>query len=341
MIKGGKELISMQPMDYRFNNLSPIRALVVFNPISGIPTESPAQLVEILTELQAVNIHSEVYLVNPESDLSQVALSAVRRGIRTVVACGGDGTIDSVMGGLVGTRAALGIIPVGTQNNIARTMGIPLGNIRAAVEMLRGGYPVRVDVGFAQSGNSSRYFLETATVGLISALFPVADDIQHGNIARIGDLLATLVSAAPSQMTLNLDAGRKKLVTQGHVALVTNMPMLGMQFHVAPDVSYDDGKLDVVVFSNLNKLDLLGVAVQIVGGVPQDPRIQHFRARNVVIETDPKMPILADGFTLGEGELHVTLRKQALTVMADPRVAEVNMPASLPEPQRQRTSDYE
>ena len=293
-----------------------IKAKVIYNPNSGRTDLSAAQLMEVITRLQAWRIVPEVYLVHPKSNVPAVVSDAIRRGFRLVIACGGDGTVDSVMGALVGTPATLGIIPTGTRNNVALSLDIPRNNIAEAVSLLRRGRRLRVDVGVAQSGHASRYFLEAATVGLISALYPAADDIQHGNLARIGDLLATLVSMPIAEIHLSMDDGRQKVVTQGHIVLAANMPYFGANFQVAPDISFEDGLLDVLLYSNLTKLDLIGYAVQMAGGGTGDPRIRHYRVKSMVVRTVPRMPVMADGFLLGEGPLKVSIRRHGLAVMA-------------------------
>jgi diacylglycerol kinase family enzyme len=293
-----------------------IPAKLIFNPASGRPDQSPAQLLEILTHMQAWRIYPEVSIVRPGIRLDEVAGDALRRGIRLIVVAGGDGTIDSLAGALVGTDAVLGVIPTGTRNNIALSLDIPMGNIPEAVAILRRGRRLRLDVGCAHSGHNQRTFLEASTVGLISALYPAADDIQHGNLIRIGDLLGTLAAMPPAEMHLNLDDGRQKLVTQGHIVLVANMPYFGANFHLAPDIAFNDGLLDVFVYSNLTKLDLIGYAVQMAGGMPEDTRVQHFRVRSLVVRTVPRMPVMADGFMLGEGPLKVTLLSHGLAAMA-------------------------
>lgn len=103
----------------------PLRAKLIFNPISGRPEESPQQLVGILNEMQSRSILPEVFMVRPDSDVEGAVRSAVRAGIKLIVVAGGDGTIDSVAGALVGSSATLGIIPTGTRNNVAFNLGIP------------------------------------------------------------------------------------------------------------------------------------------------------------------------------------------------------------------------
>jgi diacylglycerol kinase family enzyme len=106
------------------------------------------------------------------------------------------------------------------------------------------------------------------------------------------------------------------VVTQGHIVLAANMPFFGVNFHLAPDISFDDGLLDVFVYSNLNKLDLLGYAVQMAGGIPEDDRVLHFRVRSLTVRTSPRMPVMADGFMLGEGPLKVSVKRKSLAAMA-------------------------
>ncbi len=294
---------------------------MIFNPIAGRPDLAPLQLLEILQAIQAKNILPEVHLVTPESQLEIVVRDAIDRGVQTILVCGGDGTIDHVASGMIDTEATLGIIPGGTQNNIARSMGIPLGNIPAAIDIITDGRRIKVDVGRVLCGPIERWFLEITTIGLLSALFPSADDIQHGNIARVGDFLATLVASAPSHLSIDIDMGKEILEVDGHVLLAANMPYLGMQFKVAPDVSFEDGYLDLVVYSNLTKIDLLGVAVQITGGVPNDPRIQHYRVRHLNVQADPPMPVMADGILLGDTPAEVSIYQQRLAVMANSQIA--------------------
>ena len=99
-------------------------------------------------------------------------------------------------------------------------------------------------------------------MGLFSALFPAADDIQHGDLTRIGDFLAALVASPPAEMHLILD-GKQKIKTLCHVVLVSNMPYIGPHFQVGTSASMNDGLLDVLLFADLSKMELLGFAVQV------------------------------------------------------------------------------
>lgn len=103
---------------------------------------------------------------------------------------------------------------------------------------------------------------------------------------------------------------------RGHVVLVSNMPFIGFHYQLGTVASFKDGLLDVLFFADLSKLDLLGYILQGVGeGKLEDARIQHFHVRRVDIDTQPSMPVMADGTVLGEGLVCIEIRRHALTVM--------------------------
>lgn len=306
----------------------PLLAKLIFNPGAGNPADSKAQLAELRTQLQTCKIEAEVYLVRPGSRIPAVAANAVRRGIPLVIAAGGDGTIDLAARALVGQAATLGIIPTGTRNNIARSLNIP-STIPEAVAILRDGQPLAMDAGRAISNKHRRYFIEGGVVGLGAALYAVADDLQKGDLSQVGDFLATFVAHPMSQIEIKMDGGRQ-ITTSAHMVLVVNTPYLAANLQVAPDIALDDGQLDVVVYANLSKLDLIGYAVNVATGTPQDLRIEHYRASRVRIRTNPPMPVNVDGYAFGEGSLSVTLHPHALNVMANLPVPSANTDGAIP-----------
>jgi diacylglycerol kinase (ATP) len=305
----------------RTTNLRRMKAKLIFNPSAGAMRGSPIEILDVIHEMQAWKLVPEAFLVEPGCDLSVVVQNALSQGIRMFVVCGGDGTILAVAGALTGTHATLGIIPAGTQNNVALSLGIP-SDIPAAIAILRTGRRIKVDMGMAASGKIVRPFLLACVVGVGSAIFPSADDIQHGNLGRIGDFLAALVASPPAEMCLVFD-NKQEIHTQGHMALVSNMPYIGPHFQVGAVAAFNDGLLDVLLFTDLSKLELLGYAAQkAVGGGTEDSRIQHFQARRVEMDTQPAMPVMADGLEMGEGPLHITVQRHALAVMVGEAASE-------------------
>ncbi len=306
------------------NKLKPIRVKLIFNPIAGSNDESPIQLMSIIKEMQAWGLVPETFLIEAGCDLSKVVKDSIEQGIKHIVVCGGDGTIESVAREMIGTQAILGIIPGGTANNVALSLGIPT-DIPSAIRLLRKGKRTKIDIGIATCGKTSTPFVEVCSVGLFSTLYATGDDIQHGDITKIGDFLSTFLATPPSTIHFTLD-NNKDVEKLGHVVLITNMPYVGRHYQVGELGSYNDGLLDVMFFSDLTKLDIIGYVIKGTGAnVEEDARIQHFHVKKISIETDPPMPVMVDGIKLGEGSVHIVIKKQALNVIVgDPVIKEAS-----------------
>lgn len=296
-----------------FDENTPVQ--LIFNPRSRENKESPDRLEKIVTELQDQNFRPEVYIVEPDRDFSDVIHRALEQHIMLFAACGGDGTVSAVAKELAGKRAALGILPGGTQNNIALSLGIP-DDISGSIALLREGRRRRIDMGRITCGKYGSAFLEFCSVGLFSTLFPSCDEIQHGNLTRIGDFLTEFASAPQARFDLVLDGGQKVSVTSP-MLFVTNMPYIIRHFQISEAQAYRDGLLDLLLFEDISKMNLMGYVL--TGPTPitdQDSRIQRLRARTADIIADPVLPVMVDGRVLEEkGEVHISMRKQSLTVM--------------------------
>ncbi len=311
-----------------FRSHAPQRALLIFNPRSG-GASAPDRLQAVVAALQAAGYRPEVYLVQPGTPMGAVVKDGLQRGQRLFVVCGGDGTIDSVAGALAGTRGTLGIVPAGTRNNVAFSLGLP-DDPTAAVAVLRAGRRLKIDVGLAAAGTERRVFLEACSVGLLSALFPATDEIQHGNLAKVGDLLGALIASPVAEIRLVVD-GQPALHTQAHVVVAANMLFVGPRFRVNPASALDDSRLDLVVYAELSKLDLLGSALQAATGGAEDPRIRHYCVQRAVVETQPPMPVVLDGFPFeASGPLRLSVWRRALNVIAGPSAPVQSTPQPAP-----------
>src|SRR5581483_629894 len=259
-------------------------AKVIFNFSSGNVAESQAQLERVMQTLRDMGLRSELTRVRPRTRIHHVATNAAERGIPFVVACGGDNTIDLAARGIVSTKSTLVLVPTGTRNNIARALHIP-SDLEQAVRLIQDGKRSRIDMGRANVLGHEAVLLELLTIGLPAALFPALDDAQKGKLTRIGDVLSTFISHAPATVTLNLERGKHKITVQALMLVVLNMPYLGANFQIAANVDYQDGMLDVFLYADLGKLDLLTYALQVSRGFTDDPRVRHVRVKQLTIET--------------------------------------------------------
>lgn len=305
-------------MSLTYANKHRKRIKLIFNPASGMAKRASHLLMDILKELQDYRFVPELFLTEPDTDYAGMVSDSLSQGIRMFVICGGDGTVSAVARALLDNDAVIGIIPAGTQNNVAYSLGIP-DDIRSAIKLLSTGKIVKIDAGVAACGSCTVPFMEVCSVGLFSSLFESGDDIQHGDISRIGDFLATLTASTPSKIRLILDK-KEEIEAPGHVVLVSNMPYIGRRFQVGSGESYRDGLLDVIFCAEIPKLDLMMgyILKRPVPNFPEDPRIKRFQVKNVVIESLPGMSVMADGITMGKGKVQIGIRRRALAVIAGP-----------------------
>jgi diacylglycerol kinase (ATP) len=156
---------------------APLRkAALFYNPLSGRRKKYRVQDVQAAASvLTAAGIEVEVAPTRAASDAAAQVRMAIRDGVDTIIACGGDGTVHDIIQGLATHNAALGIIPLGTANAMAHDLRLPM-NAEGAARALLAAVPKRIAVGKIDYRNfnglpSSRYFTVAAGVGLDAHLF--------------------------------------------------------------------------------------------------------------------------------------------------------------------------
>jgi YegS/Rv2252/BmrU family lipid kinase len=149
---------------------------MLYNPLSGPRQQRRlAKLQAAASVLADAGVELELVATGPNGEAGEQARRAVQAGCDTVLAAGGDGTVHDVLQGMVGSDAALGVIPMGTANALAHDLGLPLSPEGAARAMLQSA-PRRIAVGKVEyqdchRNSASRYFTVTAGVGADAQLF--------------------------------------------------------------------------------------------------------------------------------------------------------------------------
>jgi YegS/Rv2252/BmrU family lipid kinase len=254
-----------------------------------------------------------------------------------VIAMGGDGTLEAVLRGMVGRKTPMGIIPTGTQNNIAKSLGIPL-EMEEACALIASQHVRKLDVGRVKVKNGKKlFFFELTAIGLVAALYPKANKLQEGQLSKLKDVALTLLHQEPEPAVfLTLD-DESKVKVKTMLVVVSNAPMFGANFLVAPDATVTDGLLDISVYPEFSKTELLAYYAKIRDeGFSNNEKVQRFRARKIEIKTDPKMEVMADGVMLGKGKVTIKNKPGAVWMITpEDHVAPpalVNDAAELPAP---------
>ena len=284
-----------------------MRALLILNPTSGISTittlegtqTSPEENEEtILACLLAHGIEAEVQYTTPEDTGQGLAAQAAINHTELVIVAGGDGTVHAVACGLIGTEAALGIIPTGTMNNLARSLHIP-ETIEEACAVIAEGRAHAIDVGKI----NDHVFIEVAGIGLEAALFPAAEEFKspgvwstlHGMLSG----LRTLLAFRPATLRIALDNKKRRAINAIQVT-ICNAPFYGAHLQAAPEAVMDDGLLDIVVYRHFSKFEYLRHAFSISQGKRvYQPKIRRLRAHTLHITASIPVEIQADGVVYG------------------------------------------
>jgi Sphingosine kinase and enzymes related to eukaryotic diacylglycerol kinase len=232
-----------------------------------------------------------------------------------VAVAGGDGTVEQVASTLIGATVPLGIVPVGTFNNFARSLDLPMDGMEAC-QVILSGNARPVDVGFA----NGKPFFECLGSGLDAALYPLSEEIKSGRIGRLDDFLRRAYRYQRQRFVLTLDRPppealarisaneshrlREALMRKRNscvsisalMLMVSNRPYFGMNFAVAPEQRMDDGLLTVSVFSRYSKLQLWWHFASIAFGRREyRPKSIALRVGRLEINGPRKLPVHLDG----------------------------------------------
>ena len=260
------------------------RTLVIWNPAAGGGNGDTEARRRLEAALANAGLPFELF-ESTDADVTAVRVDdAVTAGVGTIVAAGGDGTVRSIAFRLLGRSTALGILPLGTAMNVARSLDIPL-ELDAAARVLADGAVRTVDVGNVRG----QPFLEIASIGLAAEVLADATRAGTGRIRAIVDLVRRAWRYPRTRMEIELDG---QLIGGRAPALaIANGRFTGRAIELAPEASMNDGKLDVIVFESFGGLELVVHLVRAIRGRPSDPRIRHYRATSVSVTSHRPLPV--------------------------------------------------
>jgi len=303
------------------------RVKLIANPGAGKAGEAAKDLKLVLGCLEKLGIKADVALAKPKEKATPIARRAVKNGYKTVIAMGGDGTLEAVMRGMVGSKVHLGIIAAGTENNIARSLGIP-EDLEAACGLIASDKARKLDVGQVKTRKGRKFsFFELATVGLSAAMYPDAAKAAGGKLSGVKDAVMTLIHQDPSpHVFLTLD-DESKIEVETMLVMVSNTPAFGKKFLVAPNASLQDGLLDISVYQGFSKAELMGYYAKVMDvGYSGDGKVQRYQARKLQVKSSPKLKVMADGIELGKGTVTIKMRPGALRVITPEKSPDLAKP---------------
>ncbi|MDD5092944.1 MAG: diacylglycerol kinase family lipid kinase [Dehalococcoidia bacterium] len=320
-----------------------MQAELIYNPYAGqvVVRREMEDVIALLKQRGWVVSLSETHR---PMEAAQLASDAVKRGAKVVIAAGGDGTVNEVGSGLVGTDVALGVLPLGTTNVWAMQMHIPTLNpmrpgtrvakmvagleeltswplpanyhkkmLLNAAQVLVEGRTVAIDVGEA----AGRYFLMWLGIGLDAVVVKkraLGSKRLSGSLSYIVPALGTLGRYSSVDITMTLDG--KVIKADSSLVVVSNIQLYGGIFPIGAKAHVNDGKLDVCIFKGGGVLTLTRHAWKVLSRQHlQDPKVEYCQCSQIVIESARPMPVHIDGDPFMETPVTIRVLPSALNVI--------------------------
>ena len=253
------------------------KILFIINPIAGGSGKEKvlAAIGHLIdTEKYSVSIDFTAYA----GHATELAASAVKRGVDIVVAVGGDGSVNEVAKALVGTSTALGIIPCGSGNGLARHLHIPV-HLTGALRIINSGFTTSIDTG-KMNGNP---FFCTCGVGYDAKVcHEYSKAGTRGLITYVGQSVLNYLNYSPHFYRIKI--GDKEIIRKALMVTCANANQWGNNFHVAPAASLKDGLFDLVVVHPIDFLSAIPMPAQILGyHFDRNSRVETFRCSKAQI----------------------------------------------------------
>jgi len=243
-----------------------------------------------------------------------MAEKALAAGCDTVLAVGGDGTVRAVAEALAGSDAALGIVPRGTGNLLARNLEVPLDDIPAALERIAADDATPMDLGWVELDGTEHAFAVMVGFGVDAQMLVETDDDlkeRAGWLAYVEAMGRALAGTEMTGITLTIDDDDPQEV-RGHTMLIGNCGMVQGGIRLLPDARLDDGRLDLLLVSADGALQWMDTVRSVVwdNGIRRifdreavavsTDSTSHVTAERISVELESPLAFEIDGEEIGE-----------------------------------------
>lgn len=282
----------------------------IINPISG--THNKRGIIRLISErINKSEVDYSIALTQYAGHASELAAQAVAESKDVVVAIGGDGTINEVGRSLIGSRTALGIIPCGSGNGLARHLHIPL-DASGALDIILAGFTTAIDYGIIDG----RPFFCTCGVGFdafVSKKF--ADSGKRGMMSYIENTLSEGLSYQPETYEITSENGSFRY--NAFLIACANASQYGNNAYIAPRASLTDGEMNITVLEPFSVMDIPSLAFQLFNKtIEQNSHIKTLTARKITIHRGSEGVFHFDGDPImGGKDLVVEIIPSGLNVV--------------------------
>ncbi len=289
-----------------------MKTKLIANPAAG-QGRAEKLLPPIIQRLKGMGYSVEIAYTSKEQNGIRLAKEAVEQKYELIIAGGGDGTLNEVINGVVGSSAIIGVIPLGTVNVFCQETGIGLDSL-SACDVIEKGEIRKIDLGLA----GSRYFVLCAGVGfdahVISELEPQFKRIM-GALAYPISGIKSLFSWKPTKMFIQID--NQPLKRKGFLVVIGNISSYaGPGISVTPLANLDDGWLDVCIFKKRSILDIIRYTLGVIFRQHTEfEDIEYFKAKEIKIEAERPVLVHTDCEVIGAVPMEFSIATKILPVI--------------------------
>jgi len=290
-------------------------ACLIFNPVAG--QSDPEQDLSSIRALLEPEIDLDIRLTTPEVDAGQLAQEAVKQGVHTIIASGGDGTLSAAAEALMGTSIPLGVISRGTANAFASALGIP-DTIEAACQTILAGKTKVVDTALC----NGKPMVLLVGIGFEAEVVEKADRETKNRLGMLAYILAgvkQLRDFDTFEATIETDE-RVITVNAAAVTIANAAPPTSILAQGPAGIIYDDGLLDLTVVAPENRAGAIASAYHLLqtalrGDAAERDDIGYMRARRIKVTTNPPQKVVLDGEIVGTMPIEVECIPGGLTIL--------------------------
>lgn len=283
------------------------------NPISG--TASKANIPKLIEETLDKGLFDyELRLTERAGHAAEIAAEAQREGVDIVVAIGGDGTVNEVARAIVDSQTALGIVPCGSGNGLARHLMLPM-NAKKAIEIINRCEIHELDYGII---NGHPFFC-TCGMGFdafVSQKFAEAG--KRGPITYVENVLREGLKYKPETYEIRDETGTMR--AKAFLISCANASQYGNNAYIAPQASMSDGLLDVIIMEPFDMLDAPQISIDMFNKtLDKNSKIKTFKCRQLHIHRKQPGVIHFDGDpTMADADVEISLKPKGIRVVVNP-----------------------
>ena len=288
------------------------KAVFIINLISG--TSDKAAIPGLIDQyLDKTQFEYEIAVTQYAGHASEIAAKAKDDGVDVVVAIGGDGTVNEVARAIVHSSTALGIIPCGSGNGLARHLLLPL-NVRKAIEVIN-----RCEIRQLDYGIINNYpFFCTCGMGFdafVSMKFAEAG--KRGPITYVENVLREGLKYKPETYTIEDESGT--LQYKAFLISCANASQYGNNAYIAPQASMSDGLMDVIIMEPFDVFEAPQISIEMFSKtLDKNSKIKTFRTRHLHIRRDKPGVIHYDGDPVMTGaDIDVELKPKGINIIVN------------------------